>query len=176
MLDVLSRELVETPSHAMLSFFEQRAGRGNVVDLGAGHGRDSLALAGMGYGVTVVHPSGALVDRLVRAGREQGLRIAGVTADYHRFDVSAYDTVLLNAVLRLDAAGLERDMELVRSVCGQLRTGGMLCCCIPAYAHEDSLLKGIISFTDHAWQVLCDAYLESAENGLPYSLYAACKV
>ena len=66
---------------------ESVAGRrtGTALDLGSGSGRNSLYLAGLGYGVTAVDisPVGLSLTRL--KARQRGLRVRTVTRDLNRF-------------------------------------------------------------------------------------------
>lgn len=82
--------------------------RSSVLDVGAGPGRFTLALAPHVAGVTAVDPSGAMVDICRREARRRGLaNVSCVQARWEDADVPPADVAFSSYVLPLvaDAAG-----------------------------------------------------------------------
>ena len=75
----------------------------SVLDAGAGPGRYAAALAGGGYHVTLLDPSGPMLDRAKRAvaphADQVRLELGRVEEAADRFGANAFDVVLLHAVV-----------------------------------------------------------------------------
>ena len=93
----------DQPSPVLLAYLEQIGGGGTALDLGAGAGRDTIALARAGYHVTAVDLSQRGLERI-----EQRARLAGVSdrvetsrCDVRELAVAAdgYDAVVATTVL-----------------------------------------------------------------------------
>ncbi len=102
-------------------------GPSDVLDIGAGTGRDAAALAGMGHRVVAVEPTAALGDRAARLHPSPRIEwiedylphLARLMRRGNRFDV-----VMLTAVwIHLDRLQREEAMPTVASL---LRPGGVL--------------------------------------------------
>ncbi len=63
----------ETPSRPLAAYLQQVGGRGFALDLGAGAGRDTMALAASGYQVTAVDLSQRGLDRVQQRAESMGL-------------------------------------------------------------------------------------------------------
>lgn len=62
------------PYPKLLTFFGEYEPKGNVLDLGSGQGRDSIALARMGYTVTGVDISKVGVSQMMSIAQKEELR------------------------------------------------------------------------------------------------------
>ena len=63
----------DQPSAALAAYLQQVGGSGNALDLGAGAGRDSMALALAGYRVTAVDLSDRGLSRIRQRAEDAGL-------------------------------------------------------------------------------------------------------
>jgi SAM-dependent methyltransferase len=102
-----------------------------IVDFGAGTGRLSVPLAGMGYAVTAVEPSGPMLE--VLRSRDTAQRVTCVEDDLQHFRAeSGFDLALcLFTVVSylLDAAALREALE---SASAALKPGGKMLIDIPS--------------------------------------------
>lgn len=74
---------------------------GNVLDLGAGDGRQALYLASKGFAVTAVDLSQAGLNKLQSLAQQQGVRIQTELADLHTWTIAEeYNAILAIAVLQ----------------------------------------------------------------------------
>ncbi|MEM6363381.1 MAG: class I SAM-dependent methyltransferase, partial [Planctomycetota bacterium] len=92
------------PSGAITEYLRQVGlSGGNALDLGAGAGRDSLALARAGYQVKSVDMSPRGIERIIERATEIGVddRITPVVADVREIDfpVDTYDAIIATTVL-----------------------------------------------------------------------------
>ncbi len=91
------------PSPELVAFFDQCPLMGEALDLGAGHGRDALALARRGLTVTAIDSSSEGIARLRKAAEEEGLgeRIDAQVRDVRdlQWSTNAYRAIVAATVL-----------------------------------------------------------------------------
>ncbi len=91
------------PSQVLVGYLSQVAGGGRAIDLGAGAGRDSLALAAAGYDVTSVDLSERGLERIKERARAAGLaeRISTQLNDVREVSMPAgsLDAIVATTVL-----------------------------------------------------------------------------
>ena len=122
-----SPDALGPPSATLLKVFARFAGETplDVLDLGCGQGRDALPLARDGHRVTGIDSSGAGVAALLKAGRAEGLAVAGEVADIAALSaIAPADVVLCDRVLHM----LEEDARaaLLPRLLAVVRPGGLL--------------------------------------------------
>ena len=92
-----------TPSSAVAAFLEQVGGAGRAIDLGAGAGRDTIAMARAGYEVTAVDLSQRGLDRIRQRAAERDVldHVNTVVADVREVDLpeGSFDAVVATTVL-----------------------------------------------------------------------------
>lgn len=92
-----------TPSGALAGFLEQFGTAGTALDLGAGAGRDTLALAKAGFDVHSVDISKRGIERIQERAQERGLsgRVSTSVADVRTLQIEAgsYDAIIATTVL-----------------------------------------------------------------------------
>ena len=110
-----------------------------VVDFGAGNGRLSIPLVGMGYDVLAVDASKAMLDALKRRAADVGAEVPTAQSDgtdlLAKLGRKKADVVVARAVLiHHDYAGVER---IVRGLAKALRKGGHLIADWPVGAPQE---------------------------------------
>ena len=156
------------PYAGLLDFF-RAAKRGSVADLGAGQGRDSLALAAMGYTVTAVDVSSVGLAQISAANPG----IQTVTGDLHSFAVSGFDYVLLDSMLHFYKRDIETETALVRSLLAQMKPGAVFVNCLLRNKAAEKRLRGILG--EFPADIMLDTYTDYPEFNATYHLLAARK-
>ncbi len=118
------------PSPLLVSYLQQIEGGGKAIDLGAGAGRDSFALAAAGFHVTCVDTSLRGLQRIEQRALEAGMehRIATLCCDVRKLELSpnALSAIVATTVLdHIDAAAAE---QLWTRMTTALRPGGFIYC------------------------------------------------
>ncbi|QDT02951.1 Demethylrebeccamycin-D-glucose O-methyltransferase [Rubripirellula lacrimiformis] len=93
----------DAPTAAVAAFLDQVGGGGRALDLGAGAGRDTVALAAAGYDVTAVDLSRRGLDRIQERAAAVGLadRVVTKQGDVRELSLPAktYDAIVATTVL-----------------------------------------------------------------------------
>lgn len=118
----------DEPSAAIAAFLQQVGSGGLALDLGAGAGRDTIALATAGYDVTAVDLSERGLDRIRERAESAGVvdRLSTRQADVREVDMPSdtYDAIIATTVLdHIPAA----DAKIVwQRMCDALTDRGVL--------------------------------------------------
>ena len=93
----------DEPSAALAAYLRQVGPRGRALDLGAGAGRDTIALAAAGLDVTAVDLSHRGLQRVRQRALDAGVsgRVETVVADACEFEIlpGTYDAVVATTIL-----------------------------------------------------------------------------
>jgi cyclopropane fatty-acyl-phospholipid synthase-like methyltransferase len=94
----------EAPSSLLAAYIQQKGGEGRALDLGAGAGRNTIALAKAGYQVTAVDLSQRGLERLIQRAEAVGVRdrVDTICADARNVEISASSFDGIVAVTLLD--------------------------------------------------------------------------
>ena len=125
------------PSAPLAAYLSQVECSGRAIDLGAGGGRDTLALADAGFEVTAVDLSGRGLQRIEQRASNLGLleRITFLEGDVREVDITpaAYSAVVATTVL--DHVPSDDAREVWERMTAALRPDG--CLYIEVHTTED---------------------------------------
>ena len=118
----------EAPSADLAAFLAQVPRTGKAFDLGAGAGRDTLALAAAGFDVTAIDLSDRGVARIQQRAKETGVaeRIQTLTADIREVDLPAGSLAAVVATTVLDHIPAADAKSLWQRMCDSLRHDGLM--------------------------------------------------
>ena len=118
----------DRPSAALEAYLSQASCDGLALDLGAGAGRDTLALAAAGFEVTAVDMSQRGLDRIKQRAATQGVaqRVATKQADVRKFDFPCDKFNAIVATTVLDHIPSADAAKVWESMVGALTDQGML--------------------------------------------------
>jgi 2-polyprenyl-3-methyl-5-hydroxy-6-metoxy-1,4-benzoquinol methylase len=128
------------PPDALLNQYQTVIPAGNVLDLGAGYGRNGLFFSSKGYPVTISDLSGNALDKGRRLARKLGLEADFVQAaadEDHHFTKDHYSLVICASLLQFF---LQEEREVIcRKMYDSLQTGGFLY--FSSFSTEDDSFK-----------------------------------
>lgn len=118
----------DVPSSWVAAFVEQNGGGGRALDLGAGAGRDTIALAKAGFHVTAVDLSQRGLERVMQRAAEAGVsdRIEAKHLDVRDLEIppASFDAVVATTVL--DHISAHDAVELWQKIAGAVTDDGFL--------------------------------------------------
>lgn len=156
--DYQTPDLFGQPHKELVAFFDQWPHKGTVLDLGCGQGRDSIALAQLGYEVTGVDISQVGIDQMVEKAAELGLEINGQVADIYSYSYPQhYDIVVLDSMIHFDKQNKQKELQLLQSAADH---SDMLCICIWKDEKRRRALLDFFNQHEVSWETLSDIYFD----------------
>lgn len=150
-------DLFGEPYEELVLFFDNLKEKGTVLDIGCGQGRDSIAIANLGYKVTGIDNSNLGIKQMLDRAEKEDLDITGIVSDIYEYDnYSNYDIVLLDSMFHFQKRDLQKETGLIRKIAIELKAGGILCICIQDTGKKVSILKNTVKVTKVDWELLND--------------------
>jgi len=159
------------PYAELMDFFQSYPARGNLADLGAGQGRDSIALQNMGYSVTSVDISDVGLDQIKQANEN----ITTIQADVYAFDIKEYDFILLDSMLHFYKNDLEKETQWLESLLNDMKKGALLVNCLLKSAKAEKTLFKILNSFDGQFEILANKYIDYPEANCKYHMLSVLK-
>lgn len=122
--------------------------KANVLDLGAGQGRDALFIARLGHAVTAVDMSKSGIDQLLDDAKKEGINITGVVEDIKRFaPQTSFDVIIIDRTLHMLEVESER-LSVLETMSKYMNPGGYI-----LIADEKKNLPSMKAmFADNYWK------------------------
>ena len=160
-------EYFGNPYPELVDFFSQYEPKGSVLDLGCGQGRDSIALARLGYNVTGVDISKTGICQMMLVTEKEGLKLKAIVDDIFNFNVDAcVDIVLLDSILHFYRPDRKKETEFLLRIMKELRSEGLLCVCVWRSTGIETELIQVLESASGLWETLFDKYIEYPEKNM----------
>lgn len=142
-----TKNLFGEPYPELVAFFDEYPKKGKVLDLGCGQGRDAIALARLGYFVTGIDNSKVGIDQMSQIGQNENLNLIGQVGDIYSFDrFDEFDIVLLDSMFHFARNDKEKEIELIKKIVSDIRTGSLVVVCIQDTGDKVPTLNQAIDF------------------------------
>lgn len=158
------------PYPELIEFFD-KCNRGSAVDLGAGQGRNSLALSKMGFDVTAVDISGVGLGQI----EELDGSITTLKQDIEGFGVSEFDYILFDSMLHFYSRDLKKEKGIVEGILSGMKRGAVFVNCMMKSDKAERILKKLIAESDFEFAVVLEKYLRYEEADSDYYMLAVMK-
>lgn len=164
------------PYKGLVDFFRENTPKGRLLDLGCGQGRDSLALAQLGYEVIAVDHSDVGIQKLQTSAINKGLKIQVHVADIYQYCIEPeVDIVLLDSMLHFYKKDLQKEQALVGRILTELKPGGLFANFLLKGKSREKTLKKVISDSGFALEVVVDQYVDYPEASAQYHMLVVRK-
>jgi tellurite methyltransferase len=148
------------PYKELVDFFAKYS-KGKVLDLGCGQGRDSIALAKLGYDVTGVDISEVGINQMLLKAEKLHLQITGVVADIFTFNPKGkFDVILLDSILHFYKRDSDKETKFLLRIIGYLKRYGLICVFVHRSKPRERYLNDVFNKSDVKWNILVDKYLD----------------
>lgn len=155
-----TENLFGEPFVELIEFFENHKIKGKLIDVGCGQGRDSIALARLGYDVTGIDNSKLGIDQMTKKSDKENLKLTGLVGDIYKFDdFQDFDIILLDSIFHFEKRDRKRETDLILKIANKLEKGGLICICIQDTGSKVKILKDTIKNTKLDFKVLNDSSL-----------------
>lgn len=126
-----TENLFGEPYPELIEFFAEYPGKGKVLDLGCGQGRDALALARLGYTVTGIDNSQVGIDQMHEIAQAENLNLIGQVGDIYAFDeFYKFDIILIDSMFHFAKKDKKKEIELVKKIVSQIKNESLIVVCI----------------------------------------------
>jgi len=137
-----TENLFGDPYPALIEFFAEYPGKGKLLDLGCGQGRDAIALARLGYAVTGIDHSEVGIEQMNQVARSENLHLVGQVGDIYAFDrFDEFDVVLLDSMFHFTKKDKEKEVGLIQKILSKIKMGCLLVVCIQDTGNKVQILN-----------------------------------
>jgi 2-polyprenyl-3-methyl-5-hydroxy-6-metoxy-1,4-benzoquinol methylase len=147
------------------------------LDLGCGQGRDSIALAQLGYRVTGVDVSAVGVTQMMKQASEEGLLIEGIVDDMYTFRIDErYDIILLDSIFHFYKRDRDKETQFLKWIMHELKSGGILSIFVNKSKTTEPILKKIFEKSEMKWETLVSKYIKYPKMDSLYRMFIVRKL
>lgn len=159
------------PYKGLIEFFKNHEGRGKVLDIGCGQGRDSLPLAEMGYQVMAWDRSQVGLDQLQKKAQKKNLKIETSLVDIYETSLpSDTDIVLMDSMLHFYKNDLEKERDLVKKILFELKRQGIFVNFMVKGKNREKVLKDILKEVSNDFEIMIEKYVAYPEANAHYHM------
>lgn len=110
-------DLFGEPYAELIAFFSSYPTKGKLLDLGCGQGRDSIAIARLGYEVIGIDNSAVGIAQMNKKAIEENLNLAGIVDDIYQYDAfSDFDFILLDSMFHFTKKDQQKEIHFIKKL------------------------------------------------------------
>ena len=141
-----TQNLFGEPYPELIDFYAAIKSKGKLLDVGCGQGRDSIALARLGFEVTGIDYSKVGIEQLNKIARKENLPLQGIVSDIYQYsNYHEFDFVLLDSMFHFGKREKEKETGLLKRIIDQVKPDTQITICIQDSGNKVAVLNGILS-------------------------------
>ncbi len=149
------------PYPEFIEYFKYFEPKGKVLDLGCGQGRDTIALARIGFSVIGVDISQTGLNQIQNIIDREGLDVKIVNSDIYHFKIpDEIDIILLDSMLHFFEKDKDREIGLLKRIIYEVKSGVIVCILINKSVKSESILNLVFKDINDRIKILKDSYIE----------------
>ena len=126
-----SENLFGSPYPELIDFFSTIDKKGKLLDLGCGQGRDSIALAKMGFTVTGIDNSTVGIEQLNKIAAKENLPLKGIIEDIYNYsDFKEFEFILLDSIFHFEKKEREKEIGFLEMLINKSTPNTLITICI----------------------------------------------
>ena len=142
-----TENLFGEPYPELIHFFTHLPVKGKVLDLGCGQGRDSIALARIGFNVTGIDKSKVGINQMNRICQNENLTLVGKVEDIYEFnEFDKFEIILLDSIFHFGKKDKRKEIELIKKIVMNIRKGSLIAFFIQDTGEKVHILNQSINF------------------------------
>lgn len=142
-----TEDLFGEPYPELIAFLSSCAGKGKLLDLGCGQGRDSIAISRLGYQVVGIDISKVGIAQMNRKAAEEKLSLKGIVGDIYQYkSFSAFDFILLNSMFHFNKKDKQKEIDFIKKIIDCSKPETIIMFCIQNSKEKVSILNRTIDF------------------------------
>ena len=154
-------DLFGKPYKELVSFFKEYSKKGQVLDMGCGQGRDSLALAKLGYKVSGIDSSKVGIEQMLKKAKKSKLKLTTIIDDFFTFvPKRKYDVILLDSILHFYKKDTPKETEFLQRIFNYVKKDGLICVFVHKSNPRERHLKNIFKQSKLDWEILVDKHID----------------
>lgn len=161
----------------LIEFFKKLEPKGKVLDFGCGQGRDSIALARLGYNVVGVDISKVGIHQMIETAKKEKLEVKGIVDDIYEFNINDdYDIILLDSMFHFYKKDKEKETSFLVRLMNDIKLDGILCIIINKSKNAEAVLKKVFKNSDINWEVIEDKYVDYPDFNTKFRMFIVKKL
>ena len=141
-----TENLFGAPYPELIAFYSTFQKKGRLLDLGCGQGRDSIALARLGYEVIGIDYSKVGIAQLNEIAKREYLSLKGVVADIYEYaGFDKFEFILLNSMFHFGKKEKEKETGLLKKILSTSSPKTLITICIQKTGKKVQTLNSIIA-------------------------------
>lgn len=140
------KNLFGAPYSALIEFYSSLEAKGKLLDLGCGQGRNSIALAKLGFDVMGIDHSQVGIEQLTMVALKEQLPIKTKVEDLYTFtQFDDFDFILLDSIFHFNKKGKDKEIRFIENLFKAAKPNTLITICIQKTGNKLEILETIIA-------------------------------